>query len=386
MTRQQIASETSRAIAGANLKAFPAVMGFDGFVDDIIHVVDKRKSHVEWDRLATIAEFGKRISAAAGESANFELVTLQQKLGGNGPIMANAMACIGLPVTYIGTVGDFAFGLGGAVHAVFQDFARRATVIPMASSAHTNALEFTDGKLMLGNLAPCAEVNWPRLLETMGAGKGPEAGLQKLRSLFDAAAFFGMLNWTMLPHVTEVWQKIGSEILPHISSKPRRAFIDLADPQKRTAADIKAALDTLLALNGRIQITLGLNLSEAVQVARVLGIAAAADAEAAIQNLAVQIRGKLPIDTVVIHPRKGAAAANAQGSAEFAGPFVQHPKISTGAGDHFNAGFATGQLIGLDLQHALCLGTATSGYYVRNAESPTAQQLAGFLEDLPPPQ
>jgi hypothetical protein len=386
MSRQQIASETARALASANLKTLPAVMGFDGFVDDIIHVVDKRHTHDNWDRLATISEFGKKISAAAGESANFELLTLQQKLGGNGPIMGNAMACIGFPVTYIGTVGDFAFGLGGAVHAVFQDFARRATLIPLASAAHTNALEFTDGKVMLGNLAPCAEVNWPRLLETLGAGNGPQVGLQKLRSLFDSAAFLGMLNWTMLPHATDVWQKIGTEILPHISQKPRRAFVDLADPQKRTAADIKAALDTLLMLNSRIQITLGLNLSEALQVARVLGIAPPTDAEADIQNLAVQIRAKLPIDTVVIHPRKGAAAVNAQGRAEFAGPFVQHPKISTGAGDHFNAGFAAGQLIGLDLQKALCLGTATSGYYVRNAESPTAAQLAAFLENLPPPQ
>ena len=84
-----------------------------------------------------------------------------------------------------------------------------------------------------------------------------------MRALFDEAGFLGMLNWTMLPHATDVWQKIGTEILPHISKKPRRAFIDLADPQKRTPADIRAALDTMLQLNSRIQITLGLNLSEA---------------------------------------------------------------------------------------------------------------------------
>ena len=39
---------------------------------------------------------------------------------------ATFVACIGLPVTYIGTVGDFAFGPGGSVHAVFQEFAKRA--------------------------------------------------------------------------------------------------------------------------------------------------------------------------------------------------------------------------------------------------------------------
>jgi sugar/nucleoside kinase (ribokinase family) len=90
---------------------------------------------------------------------------------------------------------------------------------------------------------------------------------------------------------------------------------------------------------------------------------------------------------VVIHPRRSAAAALAGGeSATFHGPFVQQPKISTGAGDHFNAGFCLGRVLGLGLEESLCAGVATSGYYVRHAESPTAEQLADFTAELPPPQ
>ena len=48
------------------------------------------------------------------------------------------------------------------------------------------------------------------------------------------------------------------------------------------------------------------------------------------------------------------------GTAKFLGPFVQHPKISTGAGDHFNAGFALGRTLGFDLEQSLCCGVATS--------------------------
>ena len=73
-------------------------------------------------------------------------------------------------------------------------------------------------------------------------------------------------------------------------------------------------------------------------------------------------------------------------SARFAGPFVQQPKISTGAGDHFNAGFCLGNLLGFSLEESLCTGVATSGYYVRTAESPSASQLAEFVAKLPPPQ
>ena len=40
-------------------------------------------------------------------------------------------------------------------------------------------------------------------------------------------------------------------------------------------------------------------------------------------------------------------AADAQGEAFVNGPFTAKPKISTGAGDHFNAGFVIGRLLGL---------------------------------------
>jgi sugar/nucleoside kinase (ribokinase family) len=89
---------------------------------------------------------------------------------------------------------------------------------------------------------------------------------------------------------------------------------------------------------------------------------------------------------VVVHPRRGAAAATESDSARFDGPFVQQPKISTGAGDHFNAGFCLGRILGFSLAESLCTGVATSGYYVRTAESPSAKKLAEFIARLPAPQ
>src|SRR5690606_41497122 len=97
-------------------------------------------------------------------------------------------------------------------------------------------------------------------------------------------------------------------------------------------------------------------------------------------------RQELNLACVVIHPRPGAAPATADASARFEGPFVRQPKISTGAGDHFNAGFCLGRVLGFSLEESLCTGVATSGYYVRTAQSPTAEQLADFIKELPPPQ
>jgi len=40
----------------------------------------------------------------------------------------------------------------------------------------------------------------------------------------------------------------------------------------------------------------------------------------------------------------------------------------------------------MSLEESLCVGVALSGYYVRTATSPTAQELAQFVCELPAPQ
>src|SRR5437868_6961160 len=90
--RQAIAQSAARHLAAANLPAIAGVLGLDGFVDEIIDVVDKRHhphAYDNYQRLATIADFAGKVAAAAGQSCNFELVTTRRKLGGNGPLMAN---------------------------------------------------------------------------------------------------------------------------------------------------------------------------------------------------------------------------------------------------------------------------------------------------------
>src|SRR5690554_6709087 len=98
-------------------------IGFDGFVDEIIEVVDKRQSFDSYTRMNTIAEFGARISRAAGLSTNIEFVPKAVKLGGNGPIMANAMMSAGVSVLYIGSVGK------PAIHPVFKELVDGCTEV-----------------------------------------------------------------------------------------------------------------------------------------------------------------------------------------------------------------------------------------------------------------
>ncbi len=222
LTREQICKETSQKLNAAlpALSSVKATIGLDGFVDEIIAVVDKRTGAKDYTTVDTIAAFGSKISKAAGQSSNYELVVKQQKLGGNGPIMANALASFGLSVTYIGS-------LGLPAHQVFDDFGKRAKIISIAEAGHTDALEFADGKLMLGKLQGLDGVTWKNLVEKIGK--------DALAKMIDASKLISTNNWTMLGHMTEIWSKIDSEILPFVSKQDRTFFIRLGRPGKAHA-------------------------------------------------------------------------------------------------------------------------------------------------------
>lgn len=346
-----------------------ALVGLDGFIDTIIHVVAQRESASKYTRMATISEFSRKVGAAAGLSANFEFVTQMVKLGGNGPIMANALGSYGTPITYVGNLGS------PNVHPVFADFAKRAArVISIAEPGYTDAIEFEDGKLMCGKHDSLPAVNWANLVKHI-----PE---DELAALFEEASIIAMVNWTMLPAMGAIWSKIQTRVAPKLTGDKRWFFIDLADPAKRTREDIADALKSIAKFQKYFRVILGLNLQESRQIGEVLGLAAPDDTPEAVTAHAARIWEKLRIDTVVIHPTAFAAAADCTGSAHVAGPYTAKPKITTGAGDHFNAGFCVGRLLGLDLAASLQIGVATSGFYVRQARSPRLDDLKKFLQTL----
>jgi hypothetical protein len=111
--------------------------------------------------MSSMRDFSSVIDAAAGFSANVEFVTAMLKLGGNGPIMANALSRLGLDITYIGNLGS------PGVHPVFAEFAQRARVISIAEPGYTDAIEFDDGKLMFGKHQSLRDVNWTNLVRNV---------------------------------------------------------------------------------------------------------------------------------------------------------------------------------------------------------------------------
>lgn len=369
-TSSSLPKQTAAALLAGRkpLAKVSALIGFDGFVDNIYHSVDTRKSATEYTRIPTLKAYGERIAAAAGKSANIEVVCQAVKLGGNGPIMANAMGAQGVPLTYCGMIGD------GRIHPVFAELAKRSKAIGISDPAVTDAMEFEDGKLMVGKHATVANVSYETIIQKLGA--------EKWAGLWNKSTFVGIVNWTMLPYLTDLWKKILKKHAPKKGDARKLLFFDLCDPGKRPVEHLQEALQVIAAFQKQHDVILGLNESEGVQVGQALGIACGGRDEASITKLAADIRARLGVHTCCVHPVAFAAAADANGAVAVPGPYTPKPKISTGAGDHFNAGFCVGRILGLDLAQSLQTGVGTSGYYVRHAASPSIEQLAKFLKSL----
>ncbi len=355
---------------GDALGSRSALVGLDGFVDRIIHAVAQRTGlgH-DYIPFTGLTAFGERICAAAGKSTNIELFLEREQLGGNGPLMANAMLAAGVAVRYVGALGQ------PRVHPIFEDFARRTRALSVANPGITHALEFSDGKLMLGEPGVLEELTFARLLASVGE--------RAFAELLAPADLIALVNWTQLPYMTEILEGVLAKVLPVLDPRPRQFFFDIADPAKRLPEELLAAVKVMARFQKFGQTTLGYNLSEAQQVTAVLGVPMTSPSPTpdSLQLAATRIREKLDVGCVVIHPINGAACATQEGAWWVDGPHCGKPAITTGGGDNFNAGYMTAQLLGLPPPCCLTVAVSVSGFYVRHAHSPSLSEVVAFLRE-----
>lgn len=344
-----------------------AVVGFDGFVDEIVYVVDKRYGPDRYDRLRTLREYGQRIAAASGLSTNVEIVPAWRKLGGNGPIFALGLKKYQAQITYIGCIGE------STIDPVFAELAEGSRMIGICDPGQTDAMEFEDGKLIRSKLDSLNQMNWENLTAKLPAGE--------LARLLDEAELFSFNNWTMLPHMSRLWQRILEDVLPLMKTpfQSKTVFFDLADPEKRAAEDIRQGLELIRRFaRAGFRTALGLNKKEACEIAAIAGGTFDLRQDDNLRSLTECLAGLMQIDCVAVHPTDRAACVYQGRYSEVSGPYCASPQLTTGAGDSFNAGFVHGLVNGLNGEDCLLLAVATSGYYVRNGKSPTLDQVIAF--------
>lgn len=232
-------------------------------------------------------------------------------MGGNAPLMAEALLKLGVSVDFIGTIGD----------PIFQPFIQKCRhAFSLSASGESDALEFEDGKIILGKHAAILGVNDETLQKTVGSS---------LKKLYDEADLIAMVNWTMLPGMNSIWRYIQKEC----GKSGKLFFFDLADPFKRPPEDLREAIELIASFDRAI---LGLNEAEAAQVEALFG---------SLETLGIA--------EVVVHS-KTRATVYADGSRwSYDNPLIINPVTTTGAGDNFNAGYCFARLSCLDYPQSL---------------------------------
>lgn len=350
-------------LSASSAERLRGICGFDGFIDTFLRM----------EVPPSMGEFGPKVTAAAGVAASYRVRHLGEKFGGNGPLLAAALADIcggSTEITYIGAIGD------GEVLPIFRDAleAKTKKLHALGAPAVTTCLEFTDGKIMLNDAQPCAAISWERLLERVGA--------DSLDKELQSARFIAAVNWGKLPHAGPIWSGLARR-LSEIGSPAKSVvfFMDLAEFETRSRADLADLAGRIEEITRQCDTILSLNLKEAWQMAGFFGGAyhGRRDPET-VADLALFLRQRVAVDRVIVHPREGSACASAEGTIYVAGPYCASPLISTGAGDNFGAGCLAGILKGLDDRGVLLAGNGASGHFVRSGRTPSFNAIVKLLD------
>ena len=337
--------------------------GFDGFVDVLARPV-KRIENGERVFFSTIEEFGSYITGKAGLSCSLDLYKAAEKAGGNMPIFASSLSSLGVSSHCVGALGypeplDIFTGLG-----------ERVSLMGVAGAGSCTALEFDDGKVMMGCNGDVDCLDFARLTERVGL-----AALRKWLSTTDGAAF---LNWSELPGATSIWKGMLEEVLPALGPmRDKWLILDLSDCSRRPDAEICEMLALMSQLNRYYRVVFSLNFNESMAIGRAIGKPGLDPAAAA-----AEIFRHTDIELLALHLLDGAYAANSRGVFHIPGCRVEKPKISTGGGDHFNAGVMWGLLCGLEDTEALALACIMGSLYVLLGRSPSRQDIILELDKL----
>ena len=353
-----------------NVKSDPiekqVFVGFDGYIDKIQKAVKVRtKEKVEYYQ--TLTDFAKRIDMAAGKSGQVELVTQEIKIGGNAPIMSNALGALGIKSTCLGNAGY------PNKHIEYEKLHDKASVLSIGEPAETNALEFNDGKMILSELSTFRKINWEYVRDLIG--------LDIVTQHLSESSILALVGWCNPDHATDVWKGILNEVMPNYSGKDL-IFFDLADPTKKNKEDLLEVLNVINSFSKYGKVVLGINENETNKLFEILS-AEYPDNLSENDNLTAKgrfIYSVMNIEGLLIHPTDRSIMITSNDIIELEGFIIEEPKISTGGGDNLNAGFCLGYILGFSLEESMILGMATSGAYVKNGKSPDIQELISYLK------
>lgn len=273
------------------------LIGFDGFVDTVVHPVDTRTGPDTYTRIQTIGDYGRKFLEAAGLSMNIEMVPHESKIGGISAILANSLSLLGLDLTFIGACGE------DALVPEFKEMAERSTIYSICDPARSDAIEFMDGKVISSKLEPLKNSNWEHVKKHIS--------LEKLAEIYDNSQLIGYGGWALSINVNSIWKGVMNEVFPLMkSTEQKEIFFDLSDPAKRTKEDILEAIDLIRAHRDRFTVGMGFNEKESFEICELYG--KTRDDFDRIEQVPEFLREKLGLAYVAVHPVKVACGSDGE--------------------------------------------------------------------------
>ena len=152
-----------KCLRGCKLNDKTALIGFDGFIDNVVHIVKERLDSSNYIREKSLLHYGKRIQNSSGYSSNVEVVSVSKKIGGNGPILSEAMLNFGVDVRYIGALGY------PEIDPIYDRLINKMkSVYSLSDPAQTDAIEFFDGKIIRVNLSSFEKLRYEKVIKIVG--------------------------------------------------------------------------------------------------------------------------------------------------------------------------------------------------------------------------
>ena len=200
-----------------------ATIGFDGFIDAVVHVVKEKENINNIKYFEGIEEFGNYLISKKGISGCIELDEQLTKMGGNMPIMSNSLGQLGVKVNCIG-----AFGLPSIKEEFKSMEETNCKIYSIAEPGNTLALEFNDGKIMMAKMSSLDRLTWKDISKMVG--------IEKLVELYSKSDLIGIVNWSELENSSLIWEGILKDIIPFCKpDKKQVMFFDLSDCSKKPA-------------------------------------------------------------------------------------------------------------------------------------------------------
>jgi len=336
-------------------------VGFDGYIDRLVRL--RKNQNIPPDYFKSVGEFSGFVTNYANQSADINVRRIGEKLGGNGPILADALARKGVPLACVG-----AFGYP-ALEKIYEPLSDICNLISVEETGFTFILEFEDGKLMFGDSDSFYNITWGRLEEIIG-----HSGLFELLDECDMLCF---ANWSALFESNDLLEGI-IRTARTISSKPRSIFFDIADPAPKTPAQFGELFRLMGQAREKFEVILGLNPKEALIAYNHFF----SEQEAAYaDSLAEKLLDEMPVDELVVHSIDYALAGRKNGTlCQSPNDSVAMPAVLAGGGDNFNSGYCLGKLLDLNPELCACLGNLAATIYVASGKASSVPDIIELIE------